>query len=193
MISRLLLFFLVAVQFDGVATVLRFQVPEALAPVFALWKEGTLVVLVTLSLMATLRQGQVRLAVPRALIATWLLVIGMGCIEWLVCRARGTAEPWQSLIALRRVYLPAMMFGIIVMPSWPLPPRWEMRVLHSLGLVTMIVVAAAWFQSILRRGKCTLGLSGPQMKARLPFARSNMCSGRLGHSGRRSCMVISAP
>lgn len=148
MISRLLLLFLVAVQFDGVATVLRFQVPEAIGPVFAFWKEGTLVVLVALSLMATLRQGRVRLAAPRALIATWLLIIGMGCIEWLVCRARGTAEPWQSLIALRRVYLPAMMFGIIVMPSWPLPLRWEMRVLHSLGLVTVIVVAAAWFQSL---------------------------------------------
>ncbi len=148
MIFRLLLLFLVAVQFDGVATVLRFQVPAAIAPAFALWKEAALVCLVTLSVMATLRRGRLRLAAPRALIATWLLIIGMGCIEWLVCRAQGTAEPWQSLIALRRVYLPAMMFGIIVMPSWPLPPRWETRILHSLGLVTMIVVTTGWLQAL---------------------------------------------
>lgn len=148
MIVRLLLLFLIAVQFDGVATVLRFQAPAVLAPVFALWKEAALVILVVLSVMAMVRQGGVRLAAPRALVATWILIIGMGCIEWLVCQARGAAEPWQSLIALRRVYLPAMMFGIIVMSSWTLPPRWEMRVLHSLGWVTLIVVAAGLSQSL---------------------------------------------
>ena len=148
MIVRLLLLFLIAVQFDGVATVLRFQAPEVLAPVFSLWKEAALVILVALSAMATVRQGGVRLAAPRALIATWILIIGMGCIEWLVCQARGSAEPWQSLIALRRVYLPAMMFGIIVMSSWTLPPQWEMRVLHSLGWVTLIVVAAGLSQTL---------------------------------------------
>lgn len=147
MIFRLLLLFIVAVQFDGVATILRFQVPAVVAPVFALWKEMTLVALVAIALMEMLRQGRLRLAAPRALIATWMLIVGMGCVEWLVCRAQGSAEPWQALIALRRVYLPVMMFGIILMPAWTLPPRWEMRVFHGLGLVTIIVVATGWLQA----------------------------------------------
>ena len=146
MLFWLIKLFMVAVVFDGIIMIALFQMPGAVQTILKFWRDEFILLILGVYALWTLRAGRVRLAAPRGLIVTWVLIMAIGFLGVLLGKARGTVDPAQTIALLRMIYMFALLFGVLVMPPRQVPQALENRLIGWLGVALVIAVTAGCVQ-----------------------------------------------